>query len=92
MIESMEAQAPEGITVYGTSWCPDCHLARSVLDGQGTAYRWVDIDEHPEAVEVVLSLNGGLRRVPTIVFPDGQILVEPSRPRLLEFLNQESSQ
>jgi mycoredoxin len=79
------------LTVYATRWCPDCHRARSVLDANGVAYHWIDIEEDPDAVQQVLALNGGYRSVPTIVFPDGQVLVEPSRPQLLEALEAASS-
>lgn len=89
--DSCSAEAPASptsaaLTVYATRWCPDCHQARSVLDANGIAYRWIDIEEHPDAVQQVLAINGGYRSVPTIVFPDGQVLVEPSRPQLLEAL------
>jgi mycoredoxin len=72
----------EQITVYGTTWCRDCHLAKAVLELNGQNYAWVDIDQEPAAVEVVIRLNGGRRTVPTIVFPDGRVLVEPSRREL----------
>jgi len=70
------------ITVYGTTWCRDCHLAKAVLKLHGVRYNWVDIDQNPSAVEVVLRLNGGYRTVPTIAFPDGRVLVEPTRAEL----------
>lgn len=70
------------ITVYGTYWCRDCHLAKAVLKLYGIAYTWIDIDKEPSAVEEVLQLNGGQRTVPTIAFPDGRVLVEPSRGEL----------
>jgi mycoredoxin len=34
----------------------------------------------------VQEVNGGYRSVPTIVFPDGSVLVEPSNARLEEKL------
>jgi mycoredoxin len=70
------------ITVYGTSWCRDCHLAKAVLKLYGVNYAWVDIDREPNAIETILRLNRGYRTVPTIVFPDGRVLVEPSRREL----------
>jgi mycoredoxin len=57
-------------------------LAKFVLDSQGVSYEWVDIDKVPSAAEIVVELNGGYRTVPTIVFPDGRVLVEPSRRQL----------
>ena len=74
------------ITVYATNWCGDCRLAKHVLDEQGTQYEWIDIDLDPEAARFVQSLNGGFRTVPTILFPDGRVLVEPTREELQEAL------
>jgi mycoredoxin len=48
----------------------------------GLNYVWVDIDREQDAIETILRLNGGYRTVPTIVFPDGRVLVEPSRREL----------
>jgi mycoredoxin len=61
-------------------------LARSVLDAQQVDYNWVDINSDPEAADQVMALNGGYRSVPTILFPDGRVLVEPSRGELLAAL------
>ena len=76
----------EIIVVYGTTWCPDCLRAKRILDSQRSPYRWVDIGQNPEAAAFVQQLNHGMRRVPTIVFPDGSILVEPSNAELLRRL------
>jgi mycoredoxin len=74
------------LTVYSTAWCVDCKIAKAVLDRHGVKYRWIDINHQPDAVETVLRLNGGYRTVPTIIFPDGRVLVEPSRRELEQAL------
>jgi mycoredoxin len=79
---------PSTITVYGTRSCGDCHLATDVLDAQGASYRWIDLDRDPEAAEMVVAINGGYRTVPTILFPDGRVLVEPSRRDLTDALSR----
>jgi len=71
---------------YGTSWCRTTRSARRFLDQHGIAYRWIDIDEDPVASAYVIEVNGGNRSVPTIVFLDGTILVEPSSAELTEKL------
>jgi mycoredoxin len=71
------------ILVYSTPWCSDCRLAKRVLAEQGIEYDEIDIDSVPGAAEEVLRLNHGMRSVPTIIFPDGSVLVEPSRRELL---------
>jgi glutaredoxin len=74
------------ITFYCTSWCPDCTRARAFLDKQRVAYVAVDIEESPEGRSMVEKLNRGMRSVPTIVFPDGSYLVEPSNAQLAQKL------
>ena len=66
------------ITLYGTTWCSGTWFARRILDEHEVPYRWVDIDQDPEAAAYVQEVNNGYRSVPTIVFPDGTILVEPT--------------
>ena len=46
----------------------------------------MDIAQDPEAIAYVEEVNQGQRIVPTIVFPDGSILVEPSNAELAEKL------
>ena len=70
------------ITVYATTWCGDCHRAKRVLDRHAAKYRWIDVDQDEEAAGEVLRINRGLRSVPTILFPDGSVLVEPSDAEL----------
>lgn len=70
------------ILVYGTSWCPDCRRAQRLLDQSGIAYTYVNIEEDPNAATYVMQVNRGYQSVPTIVFPDGSILVEPSNLEL----------
>ena len=68
----------EKIKVYGATQCGDCHMATRLLDQQGVAYQWIDIDSDEQARRYVLEVNDGMRIIPTIVFQDGSILVEPS--------------
>lgn len=74
------------IIVYGTSWCGDSRRARRILDENQIPYLWVDIDNDSEGRKFVEQVNKGYRSVPTIVFPDGMILVEPSSSELKEKL------
>ncbi|GAC1329616.1 MAG: mycoredoxin [Candidatus Dormibacteria bacterium] len=68
--------------MYGTLSCADCHLAKRVFAENKVEYDFVDIDEVPGAAEEVLKMNNGRRTVPTIIFPDGSVMVEPSRREL----------
>lgn len=77
----------EAIVVYGTTWCPDCKQAKQFLGDQRIHYHWVDIERDPEAMTYVEQVNRGKRIIPTIVFTDGSILVEPSNADLAEKLD-----
>jgi len=70
------------IIMYATRWCPDCIRARRLLDQKGIQYQFIDIDQDPQAKEIVMKINHGNKSVPTIIFPDGSILVEPSNSDL----------
>lgn len=72
----------DAIVVYGTAWCGDCRRAKKLLERRGIDYAWVDVEEQKGAKEEMLRLNGGDRRVPTLLFPDGSMLVEPSNVEL----------
>jgi mycoredoxin len=74
------------IIVYGTTWCGDTRRARRVLDENSIDYEWVDIDQDSQARKYVEEVNHGYRSVPTIVFPDGSMLVEPSTNELMKKL------
>jgi glutaredoxin-like protein len=70
------------ITVYGADWCPDCRRAKRLLDERQVQYSWVDIDKDRAGAKFVVATNRGNRSIPTIVFGDGSILVEPSNAEL----------
>ena len=75
------------IKVYGADWCPDCRRAKRLLDERQVQYSWVDIDNDREGEKFVINTNRGNRSIPTIVFGDGSILVEPSNPELIAKLS-----
>lgn len=74
------------LIIYSTTWCPDCKRAKRFLSEQRIPYRNVDIEDNFEATEFVKEINNGMRIVPTIIFPDGTILTEPSNAELAEKL------
>jgi mycoredoxin len=65
-------------TMYSTPWCGYCHRLKSQLDREGIDYDVVDIEQHPEAAEVVESVNNGNQTVPTLVYSDGTAQTNPS--------------
>jgi thioredoxin reductase (NADPH) len=74
------------ITVYGSSWCSDCKRAKRFLGDQQVEYKWVDVEQDEEARLFVEKHNDGKTIIPTILFDDGTIMVEPSNAQLAEKL------
>jgi thioredoxin reductase (NADPH) len=72
------------IVVYGATWCPDCNRAKQFLTTHRVPFTWVDLEEHPEETATVEARNDGKRIIPTIVFPDGSHLAEPSNDELAD--------
>ena len=70
------------LTVYGAPWCSDCKRAKKFLGEQRVHYDWVDIEKEASGQELVERLNNGKRIIPTILFEDGSILVEPTNAEL----------
>jgi thioredoxin reductase (NADPH) len=74
--------AHTNLTVYGANWCSDCKRAKKFLGEQRVHYDWVDVEHDAEGLALVERVNQGKRIIPTIVFADESILVEPSNAEL----------
>ena len=70
------------ILMYGTIWCGDTIRAKKIFEKYKIDFEWINIDKDSEAAQRVKELNNGYKSVPTIIFPDGAILVEPSNETL----------
>ena len=74
------------LKVIGASWCPDCKRAKTFLGQHRIEFDWLDMETDPTAQAEVERINDGKRIIPTIIFPDGSILTEPSNDELAEKL------
>src|SRR3989337_2007992 len=79
------------IKVYGRSWCPDGRRSKRFLGDQRIAFEWHDIEAERESIRIVQERNDGNNVIPTIVFPDGSHVSEPSNEELAEKLGLERS-
>ena len=77
------------IKVYGAGWCPDCRRAKRFLGDQRIPFEWHDIEVDPDGVRTVQERNDGNDIIPTIIFPDGSHLSEPSNEELAEKIGLE---
>lgn len=74
------------IKVYGATWCPDCRRAKRFLVDQRISFEWHDLETDPDGDRIVRERNGGRDIIPTIVFPDGSHLAEPTDEELADKL------
>lgn len=86
MSEPSDSSLPAAIRMYGANWCPDCRRAKAFFGEQRIHYDYIDVELHPEALADVERINHGNRSIPTIIFPDGSILVEPDTTALAQKL------
>jgi thioredoxin reductase (NADPH) len=82
----MLGQKTADIKIFGTVWCPDCKRAKKFFGEQRISYENVDIEQDPAAMLFVEHMNGGKRIIPTIIFPDGSFLSEPTNAELAQKL------
>lgn len=68
--------------MYGATWCGDTKRAKKFFEEHQIDYEWINIDKDSEGSKRVQALNNGFKSVPTIIFPDGSILVEPDNETL----------
>ena len=73
-------------TMYSTPWCGYCHRLKGQLDREGITYDVVDIEQQPEAAEIVEPANHGNQTVPTLVYADGSAVTNPSLVQVKEKL------
>jgi len=64
--------------MYSTIWCGYCRRLKAQMEREGIAFVEVDIERDPAAAELVMSVNGGNQTVPTVFFPDGSAIANPS--------------
>ena len=71
-------ELPDRLTVYSRPGCSDCTIAHDVLENFGVVFEEINILNNPDAQQAMMAVNGGVESVPTIVFQDGTVLVEPT--------------
>jgi len=79
--------SPSQIVMYAVEWCPDCRRAKFFFKRKGIQVMEVDVNTDSKAETFVKELNNGFRSVPTIIFPDGSMMVEPSSAELDEWFS-----
>lgn len=79
------------IVFYGADWCPDCRKTKLFLQLNKLNYYYVDIDENPDAAQVVEKINKGKRIIPTLLV-NNIAIPNPKNEQLRELFNIEAKQ
>ncbi len=74
------------ITVYTKNNCGFCMMGKALLSNYGYQYTEVNIEEHPEAMEFILSQ--GHKTMPQF-YQDGDLFVEGGYTGLKNYLEAE---
>lgn len=72
------------VTMYSTTWCGYCRRLKGQMERAGIAYTEINIEHDPASADFVEKANGGNQTVPTVLFPDGSTLTNPSLAQVKE--------
>jgi len=75
------------VTMYTTTWCGYCVRLKDGLQRAGIDFTEVNIERDEEAALRVMQVNGGNQTVPTIEFPDGSALTNPTAAQVKQRLD-----
>ena len=76
-MNELYSTVPAQIVMYTTAYCSDCIRAKKLFEANNIPHLRVGLEANAEATNFVMKINNGYKSVPTIVFPDGSLLVEP---------------
>lgn len=66
------------IILYGHRACPNLGPVKGMLTQSKVKFEYIDIHQDGTAAARVRAINNGNESVPTLVFPDGSTLTEPT--------------
>ncbi|MBQ6921112.1 MAG: ribonucleoside triphosphate reductase [Bacilli bacterium] len=70
-VEEEKPQTLQETLLFGTKTCPNCKMAKMLLEKAGVQYKWVDAEENVE-----LTTSMGVKKAPTLLVPEnGEVRV-----------------
>ncbi len=87
----MNESIKEEITLYSSNWCAHSLSVERFLDRSEVAIKRIIIDGNETARQELIEINGGYASVPTLIFPDGSKLTEPSFAEIRRKIGFEAS-
>jgi thioredoxin reductase (NADPH) len=76
----------EGVRLIGHRWSAEGHRIRDFLARNLLPYRWLDIEEDPEAAELRTLAEANDDPLPIVILADGSKMSQPTLPALAERL------
>jgi glutaredoxin len=84
----MNEDSMQSVVMYSTTWCPDCRRVKDFLKDRGVEFREINIEDDPDAEDLVLRVNHGRLKVPTLQVGDRFFACSPfSASQLASELN-----
>jgi thioredoxin reductase (NADPH) len=81
----------DGLRVAGTALSASSYLAKDFLSRSQVPYQWVDLDSDAAMRALIMSMPGGMSRLPVLLFGDGTTLVQPTTRELADKLGMQTS-
>jgi mycoredoxin len=82
-------KAPHPLVVYGHEYCTQATSLRTVLNNYGIEFQWKDVHASEIFADELRSLARGYLSVPTVIYPDTSVDIEPFPRQVLKKLNIE---
>jgi len=81
----------EGIRVVGNPWAPASHQVKDFLARNNIPYLWVDVEQHPEAEQMLEAAGMSRGDLPALFFPDGETLTKPDNREIADRVGLQTS-
>jgi thioredoxin reductase (NADPH) len=75
-----------GLRIAGTALSPASYAIKDFLSGNQVPYRWIDLDDDVATRTLVAPASEGLTRLPVVILPEGEMMVQPTVRELAERL------
>lgn len=79
-------EAGERIILYTSKFCGHAWIVERFMRENEIDVELINIDGNHQARQQVMAINNGYASVPTLIFPDGTHLTEPSLAQLRQKL------
>jgi thioredoxin reductase (NADPH) len=80
----------DGLRVAGTALSSSSYAVKDFLSRNQVPYQWIDLDTDTATRELVMSMDGGMSKLPVLFFSDGKTMVQPALRELADRLGMQT--